>query len=527
MTGEKGRAAGREEQLQFEMFIANISTSFINMPAGQIDNAIEEAQRHICECLDLDLCAVWQQVTDDQDKVIMTHLYPQQPILPNPEIFDAVIHYPWFWSQIREGKNVKLSTMLELPLEASIDRENCELFGVKSNLSLPLSVGGGAPFGVLAINMTREERNWTDEIVMQLQIVAQVFANAIQRKRNENLLRKHIHEIEILKERLESENIYLKDQLVLSGLDHQIVGESESLKYTLFRIKQVAPTDASVLIEGETGTGKELVARAVHRESKRKDKPFIKVNCASIPENLIESELFGHEKGAFTSAVEKRVGRFELANEGTIFLDEIGELPLSLQPKLLHILQQGEFERIGSSKTIKTDVRVIAATNKVLEDEIKKGKFRNDLYYRFNVFPITVAPLRERKEDIIPLAEHYVKIISEKLNKPIKAISKKSMQQMMKYNWPGNVRELINVIERAIITAENQILKVEPLTNTNTLSNEFIPLEEFEKKYLVSVLQKTHWKIFGDGGAASILKINPDTLRSKLRKLGIKKTNFE
>ena len=330
-----------------------------------------------------------------------------------------------------------------------------------------------------------------------------------------------------LNELLKAEIIYLKDQIEISGIDHQIVGESESLKYTLFRIKQVAPTDASVLIEGETGTGKELVARAVHEKSKRKDKPFVKVNCASIPDNLIESELFGHEKGAFTSAVEKQIGRFEIANGGTIFLDEIGELPINVQPKLLHILQQGEFERIGSSKTIKTDVRVIAATNKKLEDEIKKGKFRSDLYYRLCVFPISVTPLRERKTDIPLLAEHYTKILSEKLNKPIRAISKKSMQQMMNYNWPGNVRELINMIERAIITAQNKILKVEPLTNTKAISDQFIPLEEFEKKYLVDVLQKTHWKIFGEGGAASILKINPDTLRSKIRKLGIKKTMFE
>ena len=306
-----------------------------------------------------------------------------------------------------------------------------------------------------------------------------------------------------------------------------MVGESESIKYILFKIKQVAPTDASVLIEGETGSGKELVARAIHRESNRKDKPFVKVNCASIPESLIESELFGHEKGAFTSAVEKRIGRFEIANGGTIFLDEIGELPMNVQPKLLHILQQGEFERIGSSKTIKTDVRIIAATNKVIEDEIIKGRFRNDLYYRLNVFPISVAPLRERKTDISLLAEHYAKIYSERFNKPIKAISKKSIQQMTNYTWPGNVRELENVIERAIITSQNQILNVELLSKTDNTSNDLIPLEELEKKHIISVLEKTYWKISGTGGAASLLKINPETLRSRMRKLGIKRMKNE
>jgi len=233
-------------------------------------------------------------------------------------------------------------------------------------------------------------------------------------------------EISRLNDLLKAENIYLKDQYESTSIRNEIIGESESIKYIHFKIKQVAPTNATVLIEGETGTGKELVARAIHKESKRSNKPFIKVNCASIPENLIESELFGHEKGAFTGAFEKRIGRFELANGGTIFLDEIGELPLNVQPKLLHILQQGEFERIGSSKTIKTDVRIIAATNKILTDEIKKGRFRNDLYYRLNVFPISVSPLRSRKDDIPLLAEYYSKHYSELLNKPIKKNSQES-----------------------------------------------------------------------------------------------------
>ncbi|MBK8550492.1 MAG: sigma 54-interacting transcriptional regulator [Ignavibacteria bacterium] len=332
-----------------------------------------------------------------------------------------------------------------------------------------------------------------------------------------------LEEIDRLNELLQAENLYLKDQLKLSGLKYDIVGESEAIKYALFRVEQVAPTDASVLILGETGTGKELIARAIHKESKRRDKPFVKVNCASIPGNLIESELFGHEKGAFTSAVEKRIGRFELANSGTIFLDEIGELPIALQPKLLNILQEGEFERIGSSKTIKTDVRIISATNKVLQDEINKGQFRNDLFYRLNVYPITLAPLRERKQDIIPLAEYYTKFYSEKFNKPIKAISKKSIEQMMNYSWPGNIRELENVIERTIITSRNHILNVEDLTKSTAVQNEDIALEEFEKRHIESVLEKTNWKVFGNNGAASYLKINPETLRSKMRKLGIKR----
>jgi PAS domain S-box-containing protein len=334
-------------------------------------------------------------------------------------------------------------------------------------------------------------------------------------------IKDQLKEISRLNELLSVENIYLKDQLKTTGIQHEMVGKSDTIKYVLHKIQQVAPTEASVLIQGETGTGKELIARAIHNESKRKNKPFVKVNCASIPENLIESELFGHEKGAFTGAIEKRIGRFELANGGTIFLDEIGELPLNVQPKILHILQQGEFERIGSSKTIRTDVRVIAATNKVLEEEIEKRNFRPDLYYRLNVFPISIAPLRERKEDIPLLIEHYTKIYSDKFNKPIKSISKSMIKSLIEYYWPGNVRELENIVERAIITSQNGNLNFELLLKPEIIVTEELPLEAMEKNHILKVLEKTHWKISGTDGAASHLKIHPETLRSKMRKLGI------
>ncbi len=332
-----------------------------------------------------------------------------------------------------------------------------------------------------------------------------------------------LSEISRLNQLLNAEVNYLKDQLEQSGDRHSIIGSSEHVKYILYKINQVGPTDASVLIQGETGTGKELIAKAIHKESERKGKQFIKVNCASIPENLIESELFGHEKGAFTGAIEKRIGRFELADGGTIFLDEIGELPINLQPKLLHVLQHGEFERLGSSKTIRTDVRVIAATNKVIEDEIRKKNFRNDLYYRLNVFPITVIPLRERKADIVPLVEHYVKFFSDKLNKKINAIPKAALKRLTEYSWPGNVRELENIIERAIITSRNNILNLETLPKSANNIKEQLTLEQNEKSHIIKTLEQSGWKINGPNGAAEMLKINPQTLRSKMLKLGIKK----
>ena len=312
------------------------------------------------------------------------------------------------------------------------------------------------------------------------------------------------------------------DQLELIRPDG-LIGISESLRYIQFKISQVAPTDASVLIQGETGTGKELVARAIHNKSKRANKPFVKVNCASIPDNLIESELFGHEKGAFTSAVERRIGRFEIADGGTIFLDEIGELPLNVQPKLLHVLQQGEFERIGSSKTIKTNVRIISATNKVLDDEIKNRNFRSDLFYRLNVFPISIAPLRDRKEDIPILAHYYNTISCAKLNIQSKMISEVVINKLITYSWPGNVRELENVIERGVITSPNGTLNIDGLPAILINTEEFLSLEEMERTYIIKVLKKTLWKVSGKEGAAEILKIHPETLRSRMRKLGIKR----
>jgi len=356
-----------------------------------------------------------------------------------------------------------------------------------------------------------------EEIIIGLGIDISELHSA--RKKNQD----QMGEISRLNELLNAENIYLKDQLELSGDRHSIIGASEHLKYIMYKINQVGPTNASVLIQGETGTGKELVARAIHEESERKNKQFIKVNCASIPENLIESELFGHEKGAFTGAIEKCIGRFELADGGTIFLDEIGELPMNLQPKLLHVLQHGEFERLGSSKTIKTDVRVIAATNKVIDDEIKKGNFRNDLFYRLNVFPITVIPLRERKADIVPLVEHYVKFYSEKLNKKINAIPKAALKRLTEYSWPGNVRELENIIERTIITSRNNILNLESLPKSGNSIQAQLTLEESEKSHIIKTLEETGWKINGPDGAAEMLKINPQTLRSRIKKLGIKR----
>ncbi|MEJ2616043.1 MAG: sigma 54-interacting transcriptional regulator [Ignavibacteriaceae bacterium] len=340
----------------------------------------------------------------------------------------------------------------------------------------------------------------------------------------EQKIKDALSEVEKLKNELEAENIYLQDEIKLTHNFESIISTSESFKKILYKVEQVSSTDAIVLILGESGTGKELLARAIHSLSSRKNKPLIKVNCAALPAYLIESELFGHEKGAFTGAYAKKIGRFELANEGTIFLDEIGELPLELQAKLLRVLQEGEFERLGGTIPIHVDVRVIAATNRDLENALKEGTFREDLYYRLNVFPIKIPPLRERKEDIPVLVNHFINKHCKKIGKKIESISPKLMKNLINYDWPGNVRELENVIERAIIVSPENSFKLEESLNQNKENGNttgFQSLDEIEKKYIIDVLESTNWRVSGPNGAAKILGLVPSTLQFRMKKLNI------
>ena len=366
----------------------------------------------------------------------------------------------------------------------------------------------------LRVNQLEKKRKQLEERVAERTEAAQKLKNALD-------------EVELLKNRLHEENIYLQSELKVEHNFENIISTSDKFNMVLSSVEQVASTDSTVLILGETGTGKELLARAIHSISIRSDRPLVKVNCATLPENLIESELFGHEKGAFTGATSKKIGRFELANGGTIFLDEIGELPLGLQTKLLRVLQEGEFERLGDPKTIKVDVRVIAATNRELEKEIKEGSFREDLFFRLNVFPIQIPPLRERKEDVLLLVKHFLKKYNMKAGKHVEIISKHTMEKLQNYSWPGNVRELENIIERAVITSKgNKLILGDWLSQQTDLiqkKHEILPLEEVERNYIKEVLEMTQWKVSGEKGAAKILDINPQTLVSRIKKLGIQK----
>ena len=332
-------------------------------------------------------------------------------------------------------------------------------------------------------------------------------------------------EIKKLKEQLEAERAYLQEEIKLEYNYENIIGQSDGLNYVLYKVEQIAPSNTIVLVLGETGTGKELIARAIHGLSSRKDRALVKVNCATLPTNLIESELFGHEKGAFTSAHSRHLGRFEVAHGTTLFLDEIGELPLELQPKLLRVIQDGEFERLGSSRTIKIDVRIIAATNRNLEEEVSRGRFRDDLWYRLNIFPITMPPLRDRLDDIPLLVDFFVKKISKRMGKVIKIIPKSVMNDLQNYHWPGNIRELENVLERAVINSSGPKLHLvdELTTQKKDLSTGRKTLEAVERDHIVRILEQTQWKVSGKNGAAEILGLNRSTLRARMRKLDILK----
>jgi PAS domain S-box-containing protein len=336
-------------------------------------------------------------------------------------------------------------------------------------------------------------------------------------------LRTALSEIKTMKERLEAENIYFRQENKLKHQFEHILGQSDGLKYVLYRAEQVAPANTTILILGETGTGKELIAAAIHNMSPRKERPLITVNCAALPGNLIESELFGREKGAFTGADTRQVGRFEIAHGSTLCLDEIGELPLELQAKLLRVIQHNEFERLGSSQTIKVDVRIVATTNRNLEDEVRKGRFRQDLYYRLNVFPITVPPLRQRKDDIPLLVQSFIKRYSRKLGKQITSIQKETLKALQDYPWPGNVRELESIIERAVILCPGSVLQLADKLEISSplLSSTVRTLEETERNQILQILSETRWRIEGEDGAAAILGLHPSTLRARMHKLGI------
>jgi DNA-binding NtrC family response regulator len=514
-----------EGRLRFETLLAEISGRFVNLPADQVDGEIRGGQRRICEFLDLDRSSLGQALERERGALPLTHIHQLQGGSPPPEGLNARDFFPWTAQKVMAGQTVTITKMSDLPLEAGHDRESFGLYGAKSVVVVPLSVGGGPPFGLLTFSVTREERDWPETVVKGFQVIAQVFANALARKRAEEQLKERLREIEELKQRLEGENIYLQEEVQLLAEYSEIVGQSLAMKKVLAQVEQVAKTDSTVLILGETGTGKELLARAIHGMSGRKARPLVTVNCASLPPTLIESELFGRERGAYTGALTKMIGRFEIADGSTLFLDEIAEIPLELQSKLLRVLEEGNFERLGSTKSLHVDVRIISATNRDIAQEVQEGRFRKDLFYRLNVFPIVIPPLRERPEDIPLMVWAFIREFQKKMGKKIENISKKAMEELKSYSWPGNVRELRNVIEHAMIVSSDKTLVVHAPKPASSETPDVPNLEDMERRHIVSVLERNGWRVGGKRGAAEILGLKRSTLYSRMKKLGINRPN--
>ena len=507
-----------EERLRFEALLVDLSARFVHVPADQVDGMIEEAQRRIVQALGLDRSTLLQRSEEENDLVI-THAWAVPDFAAKPGLF-AKRDFPWVHQTLLRGGTVRFSTLEELPAEAARDKESFGKIQQKSNAIFPLA-STGRVFGALSFGTLTAEREWPDVLVQRLQLMADIFANALARQRSEQALRRALDDVTRLKQQLEAENAYLREAAQAQPSD--IVGNSPALKRVLSQVDHVAPTDATVLLLGETGTGKELLAHLIHRRSRRKDRAMVKLNCAALPPTLIEAELFGREKGAYTGALSRQAGRFELAHGSTIFLDEIAEMPLELQVKLLRVLEDGQLERIGSTKTLTVDVRVIAATNRDLAKLVAHEKFREDLYYRLNVFPIAVPPLRERGDDIPLLVWTFAKQFGQALGKPVERIPQETMDAIRHYPWPGNIRELRNVIERAVIVSESSTLQI-PVESAAVPGAPPPPtLAATERTQILAALAQTGWRIRGPAGAAALLGLKPTTLESRIKKLGLQR----
>jgi formate hydrogenlyase transcriptional activator len=531
VLSRKNAAQRMERTLAYEHLLSDISARYINLPVDDIDTVMSEDLGRLAHLIGSERCILY--LAQEGGEAFRPYLHSgwwlqedRDRIVKNNELWEK--HEPEFiegfrylFSRWRKGEHVQWTQEDRLPPDGEKMKEAYWRFGCKSQLSVPVSVSGST-VAVLTVSDNHSCKTWPAEIVPRLRLFGEVFANALARKKSEEALHKAFLEVRQLKERFEADYIYLRDSLDSENHFAGIIGKSDPLKRILTKVSQVAPTDVTVLLLGETGTGKGLIARTLHNQSKRRDRPLMQVNCAALSTGLIESELFGHEKGAFTGATARRVGRFESAQGTSLFLDEVGELPLELQAKLLRVLQDGEFERVGGSATLKTDVRVIAATNRKLEEEVTAGRFRKDLWYRLNVFPISIPPLRERLEDIPLFVQFFVEKYGKWIGKNFDRVPQQTIRALERYDWPGNIRELENIIERAVITSPDGELQIEiPSNRTKMGPAPDQTLEAFEREYITSVLIDKGWRVKGESGAAKHLGLNPSTLRTRMDKLGI------
>jgi formate hydrogenlyase transcriptional activator len=522
----KGILFDERVQLNLEHLISNISSSLVLPNSQDTDAVIESGLEQIRDFFKLDRVVLWQREPPDGNRFILTHMSIRPGHGPDKKPVLTTDSFPWITSRILMGYENRYSRIDDLPEEAAVDKATLRSFGPKySAMAIPL-FDGERVYGILTLGIM-EELTWPEELASRLRVLAHVFSNALIRRQTEQKLIETFNELQLAKAQLERENIYLREEVHLRYKSEKIVHQSKIMKEMLAKAEQVASTNATVLLYGETGTGKEMLATAIHEMSPRANHTMVRVNCGAIPSALVESEMFGREKGAYTGALTRQIGRFELADGSTIFLDEITELPLEMQVKLLRVLQEKEIERLGNPKPIKVNVRIIAATNQSLEKAVREGKFREDLYYRLNVFPIQVPPLRERREDIPMLVWSFVDMLSAEFGKKVEHVSRKSMDALVEYSWPGNVRELRNTIERAMILQPNGSPKLYiDLPKTERADAvEAITLKEIEIQHIRKILESTAWKIRGKKGAAEILGMKPTTLETRMAKLGIIRPN--
>jgi formate hydrogenlyase transcriptional activator len=521
MPSEHSRPFERELE-SFERLISDISSQFGYLPVDELPGAIAGTLQHIVEVLEVDRATVFE-FSESGAAVEATHFWAKPGVAPMRHEDAGAL--AWYLGRLRQGVVIRFASLERmLPAEAEAERDYMRRTGIKSNLSVPVLFGGRL-VAALAVGSFVREREWPDPLVDRVRLIAQIIAAALQRRRHELALRASLEEIERLNQQLRAENLYLHEEIRNTGGFDEIVGQSDVLRMALGRVEHVAATDSTVLLLGESGTGKELFARAIHDRSPRCKRALVCVNCAALPAGLIESELFGHERGAFTGAIAQRHGRFEIADGGTLFLDELGDLPLDLQSRLLRVLQDGEFERVGSSHTRRVDVRLIAATHRDLDGLVRAGSFRTDLYYRLSVFPIVLPPLRDRREDIPELVWFFVARHQRRMGRRIERVSRATMHALQRYDWPGNVRELQNVIERAMILSNGDELRIDEAftagRQASSARSADRTLAAVERAHLEAVLNECGWLINGPGHAAEKLGLHPNTVRFRMKKLGI------
>ena len=509
MSDHNGPSASGNRDIEFDPIIrlaVSISAKLARASGTEIVPAILDALDEIAQATGADS----SQLVEFGESADAAETFTSATNVNVPGGCPVVILDDWIKSRLTNGEFVETAMPEPFP-----DKAGC------SSLIVP-SVSGGEVLGGLVIHACRSGQTWPPVMIDRLKLLAEILGAGLHRRRQDNTMRANVSVIEKLNARLEADNDYLKEEIKSYHDFDDIVGESPALRTALSRLGLVAETNSSVLLIGPTGTGKELFARALHERSKRRTRPLVRVNCAALPPTLVESELFGHEKGAFTGAVGARQGRFELADGGTIFLDEIGDLSQEIQVKFLRVLQEGEFERVGSSRTKKVDVRVIAATHQDLEAAVSEGRFRADLYYRLSVYPIQLPSLKDRAEDIPRLVWFFINKHQRELSRRITEVPPMVMDAFVRHSWPGNVRELENVVERSMIASKANVLQLdEPfvLNKQTAVTTQAESLDEMQRAHIETVLARCGWRINGKGNAADRLGVHPNTLRFRLKKL--------